>query len=492
MLLLAALILASKAYIPMGTAIQGAATIAIVDIVDGKTTYRELLRGVAREPVPVPYDHNFPRNAKGIALLLAADGKVLDVYSDAPAIEALRRLLPVYDQRGERARLTTLRDLLLRTKSPEVAKRIREQLVLEFKVMRQPANLPLVFELYEQGDEPAQRAAIDVLAFIGDARAVPLLVRARKSPHKWVAIEAQSALDWHFPGNAPARKRTPMNDYQRVVWHLERGEEAATRPLFRRILDDREQLESAIHFAPDWMERMIATHPKEAAYIREAMLPIVDRLARSDNYLWKTAAARTLRALRHPSAAPALFVLLESRDPLFDESKRIAAYALYDLGDPLRAAAIAKLPKGAFDSQLWKLYRLGETRDPRAIPTLVAALRNGHPQQPVAVQALARIGGAEVEKAMHALLRDASVDVRRAAMEVLFHVQRERFLPALRRMLVEPHFGVTSTAILYLGHFGDAADLEVLLPRRDFWTGDRENHYWLMGAVAQIRERLRR
>jgi HEAT repeat protein len=492
MLLLAALILASKAHVPMRTAIEQAATIGVVDIVDGKTTYLYALKGVPREPVPREVDYDFPRNAKGAALLLAADGKVLGTYTEPATVEALGKIVRVYSLPDERLRLFALRNMTLRMPKPEVAKRMREQLVLDFKSMRDPASLPLVFDWYERGGELDQRAAIDVLAFIGDARAVPLLVQARKSPHKWVAIEAQNALDWHFPGNAPARKREPMTDYQRVIRHLERREEAATRPLFLRMLDDAEQLEAAIHFAPDWVERMIAAHPREAAHIREVMLPILDRLARSDNYLWKASAARTLRELRHPSTAPALFVLLESRDSLFDESKRIAAYALYDLGDPLRAAAIRKLGPGAFDSQLWKLYRLGEMRDPRAIPTLVGALRGGYPQQPVAVQALVRIGGPQVEQAMHALLSDDSREVRRAAMEVLFSVQRERFLPALRRMLVEPDFGDLSTALLYLGHFGDASDLKVLVPRSDFWTGDRENHYWLMGAIAQIRERLRR
>ncbi|HYC93011.1 MAG TPA: hypothetical protein VEO54_27650 [Thermoanaerobaculia bacterium] len=491
MLFLAVFILASKAYIPMGAAIEQAATIGIVDIADGKTTFRELLKGVEREPVAVLYDRHFPRNATGVALLLAADGRAIEVYTAAPSIEALRKLVPVYALRGERARLVVQRDLLLRTKTPEVAKLLREQLAADFKAMREPANLPLVLELFERGGELDQRAAIDVLAFIGDARAVPVLLRALKSPHKWVAIEAQSALDSHFPGNAPPRKPAPLNDYRRVVQLLERGDEAATRPLFLRMLDDREQFEAAIHFLPEWLERMIAAHPKEAAHIREVMLPILDRLARSDNYLWKEAAARTLRELRHPSTAPALFALLESRDPLFDRSKRIAAYALYDLGDPLRAAAIAKLPAGAFEAQEWKLYRLGEMRDPRAIPTLVRALRNGYPQQQTSTEALVRIGNTNVEAAMQPLLRDPSVDVRRAAMEVLFHVQRKRFLPTLRRMLVEPGFGDVQDALVYLAHLGEASDLKVLVPRSDFWTGDREHHYWLMTAIAEIRRRQR-
>jgi HEAT repeat protein len=490
-LALAVLILASsRAHVPMGTAIRSAATIAIVDVADGKVTFRELLKGTAREPVP--FDRGFPRDAKGVALLLGADGQVLEVYTGAPAIEALRTLVPLYAAGGsERARLVAVRALLLRVKQPELAKLYREQLVSDFKSMRERENLPLVIELFERCDELAQRDAIDVLAFIGDPRAVPLLVRALQSPHKWVAIEAQTALDTHFPGNAPPRKPAPLNDYRRVVQLLERGDEAATRPLFLHMLDDREQLEAAIHFLPDWLERMIATHPKEAGHIREVLLPILDRLARSDNSLWKEAAARTLRELRHPSTAPALFALLEPRDPLFDRSRRIAAYALYDLGDPLRAAAIAKLPPGAFDAQEWKLYRLGEMRDARAVATLVGALRSGYPRQRTATEALVRIGGPRVEEAMQPLLRDPALDVRRAAMEVLFSVQRERFLPALRRMLVEPGFGDVPAALTYLAHFGDASDLKVLVPRSDFWTGDRENHYWLMMAIAELRRRLR-
>jgi hypothetical protein len=42
---------------------------------------------------------------------------------------------------------------------------------------------------------------------------------------------------------------------------------------------------------------------------------------------------------------------------------------------------------------------------------------------------------------------------------------------------------------MYLSRIGTPQDLEVLVPLSDFWTGDRANHYWLMSAIAEIRER---
>jgi HEAT repeat protein len=485
-LLLAFTILASsRPHVPMGTALRHADTVVIANVAGGKVTITEVLKGAAKEP-RFWYDRP-PADATQIALLMERDGMVSHWYREADAVRALLR---VQKLRGERERLIAVRDLMLRAKEPQL---YREQLVADFREMREPANLQLVIDLLGRGDRATKLAMIDVLAFIGDVRAVPALRRALDSE---VGEFARGALQTHFPGTLPPRQPKQVTDYMRVVTLLEKENEAATRPIFLRMLSQPSDLEAAVLWLPEWTERSIAASPRES----RKMLPLLDRLARSDNYLYKAAAAKALRALRHPDAAPPLLALLDTRDSLFDESKRIAAFALYDLGGTDRAAAAAKLPPGTFDGandvpaliakrSEWAFYRLGELRDPRAIAPLARTLATDYPLRQIAAESLVRIGGAKVEEAMLPLLREPNLETRRLAMDVLFQVQRRRFLPLLRRMLADRDFGIKATALTYLAHLGDASDLKVLVPQSDFWTGDRENHYWLMSAIAEIRRR---
>ena len=138
----------------------------------------------------------------------------------------------------------------------------------------------------------------------------------------------------------------------------------------------------------------------------------------------------------------------------------------------------------------WAIQRLGDLREQRAVTPLIEALSQPGWDAATLTEALIHIGGALVERAAEPLLSSDRHEIREAAMQILFALQGKRFLPLLRRIMVEPDFGVRSSAALYLGRIGTPDDLDLLLPLADFWKGDRNNHYWMMQAVSGIRDRV--
>jgi HEAT repeat protein len=294
--------------------------------------------------------------------------------------------------------------------------------------------------------------------------------------------------------------------------------------LFNLILSDPAQTESIIRFNADWVARSIQERPGEREAIARTLLPVLSLYARDGDYLQAASAATVLSALRHPDSVPPLLDLLsKAGNSLFDASTRIAAFALADLGPEAKQQAVIRLNTGqnwaalrplfeesADEGQAliamledalskaesgiatgWIIYRLGALREKRAIAPLVRYLR----ERPwsnayTTTESLIQIGGVQVEEAALQLLKHPDESwIRRQATEIVFHLQGKRALPLARRMLTEKDFGVQSSAALYLARHGTPDDLKMLIPRSDFWTGDRVNHYWLMSAITEIRRR---
>jgi HEAT repeat protein len=145
-----------------------------------------------------------------------------------------------------------------------------------------------------------------------------------------------------------------------------------------------------------------------------------------------------------------------------------------------------KLPPDAIE---WTVIRLGELKDRRATAALFQQLqKSAWPVTDRAQQALIRIGGVPVEAGAKALLAPPqSAPVREAALKILYELEGAGSLPYLRQSLSDRL--LRTTALLLLGNVGTPQDLRVLLPMSDFWTGDREAHYWAMQAIAGIRAR---
>jgi len=145
-----------------------------------------------------------------------------------------------------------------------------------------------------------------------------------------------------------------------------------------------------------------------------------------------------------------------------------------------------KLPAEAVN---WIVTRLGELKERRAVSALAQQLQNQSSDVVRSAQeALIRIGGSEVASAAKALLDGKGpAPAREAALNILYGLNGPESLPYLRKAISDDN--LRTTALFLLGNVGTAQDLKVLAPMSDFWTGDRQWHYWFMLATAEIRER---
>jgi len=561
--------IASRAFVPMGANVRQAVVVALADTVTELShgrhttlTLREIIKGDAKlvqQQISLPTrflsaDVGIPRDARGIAVLLpenwkTGDQPVLEVYQLPEEIAALRVFVAIYELPSERARLLALRDRM-----GDANPLFGKQLFYDLAQMREADNFSILIDLFGNDDEAIQRQVIELIGTIGDNRGVPTLIAALDSPHRWVAVEAARALRFTFPG-APgvtaafrrARQNTflqstaesylmaydaPLaaeieakrNPYQRVSELLQGGDEAGALPFFDLILSDPEQTESMIRFHADWVVRTLEQRSGDQEAIAHALLPVLTRLARDGDYLQAASAAKVLSALHHSDRVPPLLGLLsKAENSLFDQSTRMAAFALADQDAESRQQVVIRLSarkdwaalrpvfdesadeglaltamleealsKGASDGATdWMIYRLGALREKRAIALLVRHLT----ERPwsdayTTTESLIHIGGLQVEEAALQLLKHPDeTGVRRQATEMIFRLQGKRALPLARRLITENGFGDKSSAALYLGRHGTPDDLEFLIPLSDFWAGDRANHYWLMSAISQIRIR---
>jgi HEAT repeat protein len=140
-------------------------------------------------------------------------------------------------------------------------------------------------------------------------------------------------------------------------------------------------------------------------------------------------------------------------------------------------------------AQDWVLFRLGELEEKRAVAPLIHILATRYADPVRIPNALVQIAGPLVESEAAKLLTSPRPEAREAAMKILYELQGARMLPLLRRMMAEKDFGVKSRALDSIGSIGEPADLKVLIPIADFWTGDRANLDRARVAVAEIRRR---
>jgi HEAT repeat protein len=172
-------------------------------------------------------------------------------------------------------------------------------------------------------------------------------------------------------------------------------------------------------------------------------------------------------------------------------------------GQEARALAAALVEPGVNgalrwqgDSEKWILGRLGELRDPAAAGALFKQLAR-NPLYRISSNlrsTLSAIGGQAVEAGALKLLDHAEINVRRAAVNLLVDVQKEKARPLLRRMVEQPWdaktpWGDKLEAINLLSNVGKPEDLPLLLPVTDFWNKGTFSDDAL-SAVANIRYRF--
>lgn len=539
----------------MGRYIQSAELIAIADVANDPAggsvtvTFREFLKGNSGTKGTTTIRGRscpYVPEGKGYAILLSpgwqsAEWPVVEVYNTPADVADLRALAKVYALTSERQRLDAIRAL-----SNSASPRYREQLFDDLRNMREPANYAIVQSLYPSLDKAGRSKLVELIAYIGDLRGVPVLLEAVKRPDPDVAESARQALRTYFPsvtGVSEVLKSHPSppqkeNEMQRAFRLFKEGRKAEAVPLLRVVAtDERESATIRMWAALDVIDEVDAAAKNT---LRTTMWPLLVRIVREGNYLEIVDAARILRGLKHPDNLPLLLQLLGRKEFVGQKTPYIAVMAIRELGPGVRTKAVSSLvdlveaePKeqsyllalawlggdrgdslrllwgagfktneAAFLLQVlqkpgnlppeaidWVVTRLGELKYRPSVGALIQQIRKANWQVAARAQeALIAIGGEEVESAAKRLLASSdSFQARDAALKILYELKGAGSLPYLRSALSDKELRTPALVLLY--HVGTPEDLKVLLPMSDFWTGDRESHYWSNLAIAGIRSR---
>lgn len=138
----------------------------------------------------------------------------------------------------------------------------------------------------------------------------------------------------------------------------------------------------------------------------------------------------------------------------------------------------------------WIIVELGDLKERRAADLILQHLKEMKYQfdYNVAGEALSSIGGRHVcdELEKLALSND---EVSRNAVDILCSIEKEKCLPTLRKIINSKSIAKTN-ALNAVARMGTQHDLAELIPLSDYWTGDREHHYWTMEAISAIRQRF--
>ena len=213
----------SRVYRPIGDYLRESPLVIMADISTRQTpqfetvfTVREILKNRAQTPVAVGQTLAFaagrtrwivPPDARGAIVVMApnwdlpathAPRPISEVYRTPAQIAAVRALVPVYENSGERARLLALQAL-----AGQGNRFLDEQLLADVGRMRERDNLSIALESFDRLETEDQARLLGLLGTIGDARAVPLLIRALDAPDKSVWASAVRQLSLGF-ANAPA------------------------------------------------------------------------------------------------------------------------------------------------------------------------------------------------------------------------------------------------------------------------------------------------
>ncbi|MBS2001217.1 MAG: hypothetical protein JST44_06885 [Cyanobacteria bacterium SZAS LIN-5] len=137
----------------------------------------------------------------------------------------------------------------------------------------------------------------------------------------------------------------------------------------------------------------------------------------------------------------------------------------------------------------WIIVELGDLKETAAADLILEHLKEMKFQYDynVAGEALQSIGGRHVCNELEKLAL-GNDEVSRNAVDVLCSIEKEKCLPTLRKIINSKSIAKTN-ALNAMARMGTPQDLAQLLPLSDYWTGDRQYHYWTMEAIAAIRQR---
>lgn len=233
------------------------------------------------------------------------------------------------------------------------------------------------------------------------------------------------------------------------------------------------------------------------------------------NYLELQESADILRKLKDTRCLPALSEILKKRDSLFDGAVLIATCAIHDQGaggknynsaaitekwsecKPL-SADLAKDEGAALINVLnnrskygqattsYAIYRLGDLKERRAESVLLEMYSSSNYVQPVLVDALRRLATPSIQNKLTKLASDKHSPLQAQSVELLGEMQKEKALPLMRKVIKDGELSARMQAAAQIAKYGNSADRKTIAALADYWTGDRENHYWLVQALSQM------
>jgi HEAT repeat protein len=384
----------SRVYVPMGTQVHQAALIAIADAAEGEKhsrviTLREILKGEAAqqgERITISQTAIFRTtylkpDATGFAILLhpewnTSKSPIIEIFYKPEEIEALRVLIDMEKQAGEKQRLIALRDRTFTTPASAVTPLLKAQLWAEFGQMREPANLPILLDLYDQVEEKDQQTVVELIGSIGDARGVPTLLKALESPSRSVALQASNPLTYQFHG-APRvtaafqnllKNATTGDDWRQstAYWYLKQYDADVAAPFdpnrlaqykasdamkaanpakaldeLMIALRDNSQLTSLVLYLPETIKSVRDANRQQKDAIDAALMPGIKRLIETGTAYETKKAIDLLLTLDHPESEKLLLhSIAKNTKRDYEDATRVAAWELFGRSTEARAALL--------------------------------------------------------------------------------------------------------------------------------------------------------
>lgn len=386
-----------RAYRPIGDYVRASPLVVVADIATQTeaphatiVTVREVLKSeddsiVAGAEIRLPLGLTrwvVPAEAKNAVVVMAPAWKrednrgllVSEVYRTPAQIEAARALVEVYQKPDERARL-----LDLQAYAGQNNKWLDEQLLADVSRMRNRANFDIALASYDRLELENRAQLIRLLGTIGDARALPLLIRALDAPEAKIWRAAIDQLTYHFPdasgvnealrallnnsekrpfvldylsrrdANVPTRlSQIEPTPWMRAQQSLKSGDTNAARAAFFRVIDEDADpkygfstISAALELIP-----LVQTE-SDKARLRRALLA---RLKTGSDSFSTPGIIELLRQLPAPANVE---VLLPKLSPpadsasfsayMWHKSARAATFALVELGADARKLGAAQV-----------------------------------------------------------------------------------------------------------------------------------------------------
>lgn len=151
-----------------------------------------------------------------------------------------------------------------------------------------------------------------------------------------------------------------------------------------------------------------------------------------------------------------------------------------------------KLPPQALD---WVMYRLGDIHEIRALDALLVEFEKPYAYSPsTAKEALEKITadkhtrGALIDK-LKAIALNSKSQSQANAVELLAAIAGRGALPVVRKVIKSGQLDAKVRALNVMSRIGNKDDLVILMPMANYWTSDRQLHYWVMQAIGEIKNR---